>query len=70
MKKLLCALAERFLGEKIVFDATNASGLKNMAKTWLSWSDMKKVGVYFSVEDEQELSGWSPNIKEVVHISY
>lgn len=70
VKKLICALAERFPGGKIVFDATNASGLKNMAKTWLSWSDMKNVGIYFSVEDTQELKEWSPKLKEVVRKGY
>ena len=70
VKKLICALAERFPGGKIVFDATNASGLKNMAKTWLSWSDMKNVGIYFSVEDAQELKEWSPKLKEVVRKGY
>lgn len=70
VKRLLCALAKRFPGGKIVFDATNASGLKSMAKTWLSWSDMKQVGIYFSVEDEQELKTWSPKFKEVVRKGY
>lgn len=70
VKRLLCALAEYFPGGKIVFDATNASGLKNMAKTWLSWSDMKQVGIYFSVENEQELKDWSLNFKEVVRKGY
>ncbi len=70
VKKLLHAMAERFPGGKIVFDATNASGLKNMTKTWLSWADMKQVGIYFSVENEQELKTWSGNFKEVVHKGY
>lgn len=70
VKRLLCALAKRFPGGKIAFDATNASGLKSMAKTWLSWSDMKQVGIYFSVEDEQELKTWSPKFEEVVRKGY
>lgn len=70
VKKLLSAMAERFPGGKIVFDATNASGLKSMAKTWLSWSDMEQVGICFSVEHEQELKTWSGKFKEVVHKGY
>lgn len=70
VKALLTAMASRFPGGKIGFDATNASGLKNMAKTWLDWSDMKQVGIYFSVEEEQELAQWSPYFKEVVRKGY
>ena len=70
VKKLFLALAKRFPGGKIVFDATNASGLKNMAKTWLSWSDMKDVGIYFSVEDEQELESWTADFEKVERKGY
>lgn len=70
VKKLFTAMAEKFKGGKIVFDATNASGLKNMAKTWLSWSDMKDVGIYFSVEDESELQAWSNYFAEVIRKGY
>ena len=52
VKNLFCALAKRFPGGKIVFDATTAKGLKNMLKTWLKDADMQTVGLYFSVEDE------------------
>lgn len=70
VKKLLCAMAEHFKGGMIVFDATNATGLKSMAKTWLKPSEMEKVGVYFSVEDEAKLRGWSNKFKMVVRKGY
>jgi len=52
-------MAEHFPGGKLVFDATNARGLKNMLKTWLEPSEMGNIGVYFSLEDEMELMTWS-----------
>ena len=33
VRRFLCEMAKRFPGGKIVFDATNAKGLKNMLKT-------------------------------------
>lgn len=59
VKKLFCSMAEHFPGGKLVFDATNARGLKNMLKTWLEPSEMGNIGVYFSLEDEKELMTWS-----------
>lgn len=70
VKKLFCAMAERFPGGKLVFDATNAKGLKNMLKTWLKPSEMGNVGVYFSLEDEKVLLSWSGNFKMAVRKGY
>ena len=70
VKKLFCALAKRFPGGKIVFDATTAKGLKNMLKTWLATADMQTVGLYFSVEDEKELFAWSEDFISVVRKGY
>ena len=70
IKKLLCTLARRFPGGKIVFDATTAKGLKNMLKTWLIDADMKTVGLYFSVENEKDLAAWSKDFSSVIHKGY
>ena len=70
VRRLFCALAKRFPGGKIVFDATTAKGLKNMLKTWLKDADMQTVGLYFSVEDEKELSAWSADFSSVVRKGY
>lgn len=65
-----CAMAELFPGGRLVFDATNARGLKNMLKTWLKPSEMENVGLYFSVDDEQELVAWSKNFATVTRKGY
>lgn len=70
VKELLCRMAERFPGGKLVFDATNARGLKNMLKTWLEPSEMGNVGVYFSLEEEKELMEWSHAFSEVKRKGY
>lgn len=70
VRALFCAMAERFPGGRIVFDATNAKGLKNMLKTWLKPAEMENVGLYFSVEDEQELADWSDRIASVTRKGY
>lgn len=70
VRKLFAAMAERFPGGKLVFDATNAKGLKNMLKTWLKPAEMENVGLYFSVENEQELAGWSPRFASVTRKGY
>lgn len=70
VKKLFCSMAEHFSGGKLVFDATNARGLKNMLKTWLKPSEMGNVGVYFSLEDEAELMEWCDGFSGVVRKGY
>ena len=70
VRNLFCAMAKRFPGGKLVFDATNAKGLKNMLKTWLKPSEMEGVGLYFSVDDEQALAAWSENFTSVTRKGY
>jgi len=70
VKKLFTAMAERFPGGKLVFDATNARGLKNMLKTWLEPAQMETVGLYFSVESENDLKTWSARFRSVVRKGY
>lgn len=70
VRRLLCQMSEHFAGGKIAFDATNAKGLKSMLKTWLGSSGMNDIGVYFSLEDETELTGWSDKFSSVVRKGY
>ncbi len=70
IKNLFIKMAEHFPGAKIVFDATTAKGLKKMLKAWLKSADMKDVGLFFSVEDEKELSGWTKKFSNVVRKGY
>ena len=70
VRRLFCAMAERFPGGKLVFDATNAKGLKNMLKTWLKPAEMEKVGLYFSVDDVKELVKWSRHFRTVTKNGY
>lgn len=70
VKKLICKMAEKFKGGKIVFDATTEKGIKNMQKTWLNEGDIK-VGTYFYLEDaKKEIKEYSPLIKSVVKKPY
>lgn len=70
VRRLFTAMAEHFPGGKLIFDATNAKGLKNMLKTWLEPAQMKNVGLYFSVEDETELLSWSDRFISVIRKGY
>ncbi len=70
IKKLFIKMAERFPGAKIVFDTTTARGLKKMLKTWLKSGNMEEVSLFFSVEDEKELSGWSRKFSSVIRKGY
>lgn len=70
VQKLFSALADRFPGGKLVFDATNSKSLKNMLKTWLEPAQMENVGLYFSVDDETELFSWSDRFASVTRNGY
>lgn len=70
VKSLFSAMAEHFKCGKLVFDATNAKGLKNMLKTWLKPAEMENVGLYFSVDDESDLTTWSDGFASVDRKGY
>ncbi len=70
VKLFIKTLSEKFPGGKIIFDATNAKGLQKMLKTWLKPSEMKNIGVYFSLEDEKEIYSWSDSINKVIKKPY
>ena len=71
VRALLCAMAERFPGGVVAFDAVNRIGLKAMAKTVLSQTGMSDIDAYFSVGDApRELSAWSDAFASVTARSY
>lgn len=56
-ESLFAAMAKRFKGGKLVFDAANAKAVKLMLKTWIKDAKIKDVGAYFAVSDaKKELS--------------
>ena len=60
VRALVCKMAERFPGGKIVFDGANENAVKMIAKTWLKTAKIKDVGAYFAVSNaKEELSVWS-----------
>ncbi|MCR5134496.1 MAG: class I SAM-dependent methyltransferase [Clostridiales bacterium] len=70
VKKLFAAMAERFPGAVLAFDACNERGAKLMRKTWLKEAGITDVGAFFSLEDEKELAGWSSCFASVTAKSY
>ncbi len=70
VRDLFINMARAFPGAKLAFDATNAKGLKKMAKTWLSAAEMADIGLYFSLESVAELSAWSDDFDNVVQKGY
>ena len=71
IKSLLTAMAQRFPGGVVVFDAVNSFGLKLMARTVLQETGMDDIGAYFSVSDaSRELAAWSDRFASVSAKSY
>ena len=69
VRRLLCAMAERFPGGMITFDAVNTLGLKGVnAEVKLAGNETKS---FFSLErPKEELEGWSDRIINVVEKDY
>lgn len=59
IRELLLAMKERFSDGVIVFDSCNARGARMMTKTWLKEAGIKDVNALFSLEDKNEIEGWS-----------
>ena len=70
VKKLFAAMAERFSGAVLAFDACNERGAKLMRKTWLREAGITDVHAFFSLEDETEIRGWSNRFASVTAKSY
>ncbi len=70
VKRLFTAMAERFPGAVLAFDVCNEHGAKLMRKTWLKEAGITDVEAFFSLENEQELRGWSDHFASVTARSY
>ena len=70
VRRLFSAMAERFPGCVLAFDACNARGAKLMRKTWLKEAGITDVVAYFSLEDPEELKRWGAGLKSVSSRSY
>lgn len=69
VRKLFCAMAERFPGGVITFDAVNALGLKGV-KAEVSMAG-NSTNSYFSLEyPKAELESWSDRIVNVIEKDY
>ena len=68
--QLFSAMASRFPGAVLTFDACNRRGAKLMRKTWLKEAGITDVGAYFSLENENELKVWSDRFASVTAKSY
>lgn len=64
VKRLATAMAERFPGGRLVFDAAGRLAVKLMLKTWVKQADIQDVNAYFSVSDAKaELRPWSDRLQ-------
>ena len=70
LRKLFCAMAERFPGAVLSFDVCNRRGASLMRKTWLREAGITRASAFFSLEDESELKEWSSRFSSVSARSY
>ena len=71
VQTLFTAMAERFPGAVLAFDACNEKGLKMMLKTWVKEAGITDVGAFFSVRDAgAELGGWSDRFAQISSRGY
>ena len=72
IKALLCAMAKRFPGAVIAFDACNAMGVKGMMKTIVKdTAGIQDVSANFSLKDaSKELPAWSADFALVTRKSF
>lgn len=64
VKELVSAMAERFHGGVLVFDAANEKAVKLMLKTWIKDAKIKDVNAYFAVSDaENEIGAWDNRLR-------
>jgi O-methyltransferase involved in polyketide biosynthesis len=70
VRRLFDAMARRFPGGVLAFDTCNERGAKLMRRTWLKEAGITDVDAFFSLEDEEELRGWSDGFANLTARSY
>ena len=64
MQKLLPAMAQRFPGGRLCFDAANKRAVKIMLKTWVKDAGVTSISDYFKVDSiESDILPWMTNAK-------
>ena len=58
IKRLFTAMAKRFPGGKLVFDAANKRAVKIMLKTWVKEAGITSIADYFCVNDAAKDLAW------------
>lgn len=70
IKDMVIAMAERFPGGRLVFDAVGKFGRDKLMKGTLKSLGMNDVSGLFCVDDASELEGWSDKVKLASRKSY
>ena len=70
IKDMVIAMADRFPGGRLVFDAVGKFGRDKLMKGTLKSMGMDDVSGLFYVEDASELEGWSAKVKLISKKSY
>lgn len=70
IKNMVVAMADRFPGGRLVFDAVGKFGRDKLMKGTLKNMGMNDVSGLFYVNEDSELEGWSPNVKLMSKKSY
>ena len=70
IKDMVIAMADRFPGGRLVFDAVGKFGRDVLMKGTLKNLGMKDVSGLFFVNSVSDLEGWSPKVKSVTRKSY
>ena len=70
IKDMVIAMAERFPGGRLVFDAVGIFGRDKLMKGTLRSMGMNDISGLFCVDDSTELEGWSPKVKLMSKRSY
>lgn len=64
VKKLFTAMAERFLGGRLVFDGANKAAVKMMIKTWVKTAGITDISKYFYINNlDRDLGAWLPGAR-------
>jgi O-methyltransferase involved in polyketide biosynthesis len=70
IKDMVVAMAEKFPGGRLVFDAVGKFGRDVLMKGTLKNMGMNDVSGLFYVNNASDLEGWSPKVKLVTRKSY
>lgn len=70
IRDMVIAMADKFPGGRLVFDAVGKFGRDVLMKGTLKNMGMNDVSGLFCVNDSSELEGWSPKVKLMTKKSY